>query len=186
MNNEQINPWTCLQKQVAYDNPWITVEHHDVLNPSGNPGIYGKVCFKNLAIGIIPIDDKGYTWLVGQFRYTLNAYSWEIPEGGGNMHIPPEESARRELIEECGLKTDSLTEIMRMHLSNSVTDELAIIYVAKQLTLTQAEPEDSEQLQIRYLPFEEAYQMTLRGEITDAMSVGGILKTKLLLDAQLL
>lgn len=183
---ESENPWKINQTQIVYDNPWIKVEHHDVINPSGNPGIYGKVCFKNLAVGIIPIDENGYTWLVGQYRFTLQAYSWEIPEGGGKMDVAPEESARRELIEECGLITNELSEIMRMHLSNSVTDELAIIYVAKQLTLTQAEPEDSEQLQIRHLPFEEAYQMTLRGEITDAMSVAGILKTKLLLDAKMI
>ena len=178
---EDKNPWTTLNTKEIYDNPWINVQHQEVLNPNGNPGIYGLVHFKNYAIGIIPIDDEGNIWLVGQYRYPLKQYSWEIPEGGGNLKSTPLESAQRELLEETGLVATHWQEVQRMHLSNSVTDELAIIFVAKNLTQHAPQPEDTEQLTIKKLPFETAYQMVISGEITDSMSVAGILKLKLIL-----
>ncbi len=177
---ESENPWKTLESNEIYDNPWIKVTEHNVLNPAGGAGIYGVVHFKNLAIGIIPIDENGNIWLVGQYRFPLKAYSWEIPEGGGNLAIHPLESAKRELLEETGLKADKWTEIQRMHLSNSVSDELAILYLAENLTQYEAEPEETEQLTIKKIHFEEAYQKVLMGEITDSMSVAGILKLKLL------
>lgn len=177
---ESENPWKTLESKEVYNNPWIKVTEHNVLNPAGGAGIYGVVRFKNLAIGIIPIDENGNIWLVGQYRFPLNAYSWEIPEGGGNLAIHPLESAKRELLEETGLKAEKWTEIQRMHLSNSVSDELAILYLAENLTQYEAEPEETEQLTIKKIHFEEAYQMVLMGEITDSMSVAGILKLKLL------
>jgi 8-oxo-dGTP pyrophosphatase MutT (NUDIX family) len=152
-----------------------------VINPGGGKGIYGKVRFKNLAIGILPVDDQGLTWLVGQYRFPLEAYSWEIPEGGGDPAIPPVDSARRELLEETGLVAREWTGLLEMHLSNSVTDERAIIFLARGLEQRQAAPEETEELAIRRLPFEEAYQMVERGEITDSMSVAAILKARLLL-----
>jgi 8-oxo-dGTP pyrophosphatase MutT (NUDIX family) len=175
------NPWTTISGEEKYDNPWINVTEYQVLNPKGGQGIYGKVHFKNLAIGIIPVDKDMNTWLVGQFRYPLNEYSWEIPEGGGKIGISPLESAKRELLEETGLKANKWTEILTMHLSNSVTDEKAIIFLAEDLSQHEAEPEETEELMIKKVSFEEAYQMVLNGEITDAMSVAGILKAKLLL-----
>lgn len=165
------NPWKKLSSQVAYDNPWITVFHEDVLNPNGNPGIYGKVHFKNLAIGIVPIDENGMTWLIGQYRYPLNQYSWEIVEGGGKIGVSPEESARRELKEECGLKCGNLREISRAHLSNSVSDELAILFVATDLTQEDAEPEDTEMLAVKKVPLKQAFEWVEEGKITDSMSV---------------
>ncbi len=177
---ESENPWKTLESNEIYDNPWIKVTEHNVLNPAGGAGIYGVVHFKNLAIGIIPIDENGNIWLVGQYRFPLKAYSWEIPEGGGNLAIHPLESAKRELLEETGLKADKWTEIQRMHLSNSVSDELAILYLAENLTQYEAEPEETEQLTIKKIHFDEAYQMVLMGEITDSMSVISILKLKLL------
>lgn len=177
---ESENPWKTLESKEVYNNPWIKVTEHNVLNPAGGAGIYGVVHFKNLAIGIIPIDENGNIWLVGQYRFPLNAYSWEIPEGGGNLAIHPLESAKRELLEETGLKAEKWTEIQRMHLSNSVSDELAILYLAENLTQYEAEPEETEQLTIKKIHFEEAYQMVLMGEITDSMSAAGILKLKLL------
>lgn len=164
-----------------YDNPWIGVTEYDVLNPGGGKGIYGKVFFKNLAIGAIPIDAEGYTWLVGQYRFPLDRYSWEIPEGGGALGVPPVDSAKRELLEETGLVAREWSQLMEMHLSNSVTDEHAIIFLARELEQREPMPEETEQLVIRRLPFEEAYQMVERGEITDSMSVAGILKVKLML-----
>lgn len=179
--SEYRNPWKILAERVIYDNPWIGLTEYDVINPGGGKGIYGKVRFKSLAIGILPLDDQGNTWLVGQYRFPLDTYSWEIPEGGGDPAIPPVESARRELLEETGLVARTWTEILEMHLSNSVTDERAIIYLARGLEQRQAMPEETEQLVIRRLPVEEAYRMAERGEITDAMSVAALQKIKLML-----
>jgi len=179
---DEKNPWTTLESRKIYENNWIGLTEHDVINPSGGKGIYGQVHFKNLAIGILPLDEERNTWLVGQYRYPLNAYSWEIPEGGGPLHLPALDSAKRELLEETGLTASHWQQIQQMHLSNSVSDELAIIYIATGLTEGESEPEETEQLSIRKLPFEEAYQMVLLGEITDSISVAAILKTKILLD----
>src|ERR1700757_758785 len=96
------NPWTILGEKKVYDNKWIGITEYDVINPNGGKGIYGKVHFKNLAIGILPLDEELNTWLVGQYRFTLNAFSWEIPEGGGAAEDPLG-SASRELLEETGL-----------------------------------------------------------------------------------
>ena len=179
--NEAHNPWTVLNERAIYDNKWIGLTEYYVLNPSGGKGIYGKVRFKNLAIGILPLDEKGNTWLVGQYRFTLDAYSWEIPEGGGDPALPPVESARRELLEETGLVAAEWLPLMEMHLSNSVSDERAYMFLARGLEQREAEPEETEQLVVRKLPFEEAYRMVERGEITDSMSVASILKVKLML-----
>lgn len=171
------NPWTTLSTEEKYDNPWINVEEHQVINPGGGRGIYGKVHFKNKAIGVIPLDDDGYTWIVGQYRYTLNEYSWEIPEGGGPLHEDPLESAKRELKEETGLTADNWEMIMRFHLSNSVTDEEGLLYLATGLTPGSRELEESESdLLLKKIHFSEALQMVLDQKITDSMSVAGILK----------
>ncbi len=181
MQHPEDNPWKVTSEKEIYDNPWINLTEYQVINPSGNPGIYGKVHFKNIAIGILPLDDELNTYLVGQFRFAPDVYSWEMPEGGGPLGIDPLESAKRELLEETGLKADNWTELQRLHLSNSVSDELAILYLARHLNQFEAEPEDTEQLIIKKLPFEEAYQMVCRGEITDAMTVAAIQNVKLLL-----
>ncbi|MBB6499790.1 NUDIX domain-containing protein [Pedobacter cryoconitis] len=178
---ENTNPWTIIDSRKIYENNWIGLTEYNVINPSGGKGIYGEVHFRNYAIGILPLDEEMNTWLVGQYRFPLKAYSWEIPEGGGPLELPPLDSAKRELQEETGLIATDWTEIQRMHLSNSVSNELAIIYVAKGLTMGIAEPEETEELVIRKLPFEEAYQMAMDGRITDSMSVAALLKTKILL-----
>jgi ADP-ribose pyrophosphatase len=174
--NETENPWQTLKSQVVYDNKWIQVRHEDVINPSGGAGIYGVVHYKNKAIGVIPIDDEGYTYLVGQYRYPLNEYSWEIPEGGGPMDEDPIEGAKRELLEETGLIASQWTKIARVHLSNSVGDEEGFLYVAEGLTQAQAEPEDTEQLHVRKIRLTDAIEMVMRSEITDSLSVMGLLK----------
>lgn len=172
-----MNPWTTLSSRLVYSNKWIELTEHEVINPSGGKGIYGKVHFKNKAIGIIPVDENGYTWLVGQFRYTLDAYSWEIPEGGGPLHESPLAAAQRELEEETGLRAAKWTELMRIHTSNSVTDEEGIIYLAEQLTEGPSKPEETEgDLIVKKLPLTEAIAMVMRGEITDSMSVAALLK----------
>ncbi len=170
------NPWITKNTTVIYQNPWIKVEEHDVINPAGKDGIYGTVHFKNKAIAIIPIDQDGNTWLVGQFRYPLNQYSWELPMGGGLIGIDILQSAKRELKEETGLTAEKWTEIMRIHTSNSVTDEEGIVYLAEGLTQGETEFEDTEVLQIRKLPFAEVLEMVMKGSITDGISIAGILK----------
>ena len=181
MHDPTHNPWKITSEKVAYDNPWINLTEFQVINPSGNPGIYGKVHFKNIAVGVIPLDDEMNIYLVGQYRFVIDQYSWEIPEGGGPIGIEPLDSAKRELIEETGLKAENWTELLRMHLSNSVSDELSIIYLARNLAQFEAQPEDTEQLVIKKVPFDEAYRMVSDGEITDSMSVAGILKVKLMI-----
>jgi 8-oxo-dGTP pyrophosphatase MutT (NUDIX family) len=181
MQNEESNPWQTLNTNIGYENPWIKVQHNEVLNPSGKPGIYGVVHFKNLAIGVIPLDKDNNTWIVGQYRYALNQYSWEIPEGGGKIGVDPLDSAKRELLEECGLIAHKWEKIMEMHLSNSTTDEHSLVYVARDLEYTESEPEETEQLIIKKIPFEELYQMVKRGEVTDGISVAAVLKVKLMM-----
>lgn len=178
---EERNPWTTIESRKIYDNNWIGLTEHQVINPSGGKGIYGEVHFKNLAIGILPLDEELNTWLVGQYRFPLKAYSWEIPEGGGPLGSDPLDSAKRELMEETGLSATEWQEIQRMHLSNSVSNELAIIYIARGLSMGMASPEETEELRLRKLPFQEAYEMVLNGQITDSMSVAAILKTKIIL-----
>jgi len=181
MEHPEDNPWQITSQKEIYDNPWINLTEYQVINPSGNPGIYGKIHFKNIAIGILPLDDEMNTYLVGQFRFALGQYSWEMPEGGGPLGIDPIESAKRELLEETGLKAENWSELVRIHLSNSVSDELSIIYLARGLAQFEAEPEDTEQLIVKKLPFETVYQMVCDGEITDSMTVAAVLKLKLLM-----
>jgi len=178
---EEDNPWQTLESEVKYNNNWIKLTEHQVINPSGGKGIYGEVHFKNFAIGILPLDEHYNTWLVGQYRYPLKAYSWEIPEGGGPLNEEPIESAQRELLEETGLSAKNWKEIQRLHLSNSVSNELSIIYVATDLIEGIAMPEETELLVVKKLPFEDVYQMVLTGEITDSISVVAILKVRLMI-----
>lgn len=176
MNTE--NPWKTIGRKKVYTNPWIEVEHHDVLNPSGNKGIYGQVNFKNIAIGIIPVDEEGYTYLIGQYRYPINQYSWEIPEGGGPLDEAPIDSAKRELKEETGIIASTWTEIQKIHTSNSVCNETGIIYLAEELNYFESSPEETEQLIIKKIKLKKVFQMVLRGEITDSLSLAGIFKLK--------
>jgi len=174
---ERKNLWKTLSREDIYENPWIKLEEHQVINPAGGKGIYGKVHFKNTAIGIIPLDKVHNTWLVGQHRYTLNEWSWEIPEGGGPSEQSILESAMRELKEETGLTAKKWTEILKTHLSNSVSDEVGYIFLAEDLYEGDTHPEATEaDMIIQKLPFQEAMTMVLTGEITDGLSVMGILR----------
>lgn len=171
------NPWSTLSSREVYDNKWIQVVEHQVINPAGGQGIYGKVHFKNKAIGIVALDANRYTWLVGQWRYTLNEWSWEIPEGGGPLQDDPLQSAKRELKEETGLVANRWTLMQRVHLSNSVSDEEGFIFLAEELSQQENDLEETEaDLKVWKLPFEEALHMVLDGKITDSLSVTAILK----------
>jgi 8-oxo-dGTP pyrophosphatase MutT (NUDIX family) len=181
-NSLEENPWVTKTNELVYESAWIKVTKRDVINPAGNDAVYSVVHFKNLAIGVLPLDADCNTWLVGQFRYPTDVYSWEITEGGGKIDADPVESARRELKEETGIVAEKYTELMRLHTSNSATDELAIVYLATGLSFTDAEPEESELLQVKKLHLNEAFDWVMQGKITDAISVGAILKAKWLLD----
>lgn len=172
------NPWEKISQKTVYDNNWIEVQHHEVLNPSGNKSIYGKIHFKNIAIGIIPVDQNNNTWLIGQYRYPLDCYSWEIPEGGGPLDVSPLESAKRELLEETGILAKKWETLQTIHTSNSVSDEYGIIYCARDLDFTSPQPEETEQLEIKKLKLKEVYEMILKGEITDSLSIAGILRLR--------
>lgn len=178
----EINPWKTLKKKHIYDNPWISVDEHDIITPANTEGIYGIVHFKNLAVGVIPIDDEGNTYIVGQYRYPLKKYTWEIIEGGGNLEVDPIISAQRELLEEAGIKAQKWEKILEMDLSNSATDEHAIIYVAKDLSHHESEPEETEDLQLKKITLEELIEKVYSGEIDDSLSVAGVLKLKLMIE----
>lgn len=176
-NETAVNPWKTISGIEKYDNKWIKVTEYKVINPAGKNGIYGKVHFKNKAIGIVPLDNEGNTWLVGQYRYTLNEFSWEIPEGGGPLGTDPLESAKRELKEETGMKAHRWTFLSRLHTSNSVTDEEGFLYLAEDLEQGESELEETEaDLRVRKLPLREAVEMVMREEITDSMSMIALLK----------
>ena len=170
------NPWITKKTNEIYQNPWIKVEEHEIINPAGNDGIYGTIHFKNKAMAIIPIDRDRNTWLVGQYRYPLHQYSWEVPMGGGPIGEDLLKSAMRELKEETGLTAKKWTEIMKIHTSNSVTDEEGIVYLAEDLTQGESEFDETEILHIRKLPFAEVLEMVMNGLITDGISIAGILK----------
>jgi len=172
------NPWKHQHSKKIYENPWLSLHEDEVINPANGISHYGKISFKNLAIGIIPLDEHNNTWLVGQYRYVPDCYSWEIPMGGGPLHIDPLESAKRELKEETGLTANNWTQLMKLHTSNSVTDECGLVYIARDLTQGETAFEDVEDLLIQKMPLDEAIERILSGEITDAISIAGLLRLK--------
>jgi 8-oxo-dGTP pyrophosphatase MutT (NUDIX family) len=178
---EHPNPWTTKKIERVYDNPWIGLTHQEVINPSGKDGIYGVVHFKNLAIGVVPIDEEGNTWLVGQYRYTLEQYSWEIPEGGCPLGADPLETAKRELKEETGMTASNWMHILDLHTSNSVTDEAGMVFLATGLTQGDSQPEETEDLRVEKVPLIQALELIDQGVITDALSVMGLYRVYWLL-----
>jgi len=169
-----VGPWRRTARRVAYENAWITVWHDEVVRPDGSPGIYGVVHFRGRAVGVVALDEGDRILLVGQHRYPLDAYSWEIPEGGVPAGEDLLDGARRELREETGLAAATWRELCRFHLSNSVTDEEGVVYLATGLSGGVAEPDPAEALATRWVPFAEALEMALDGRITDAIAIMGI------------
>ncbi|MCP5091337.1 MAG: NUDIX hydrolase [Gammaproteobacteria bacterium] len=167
--------WNKLSSRTVFENDWMQVLEDHVINPGGGENLYGHVHFKNLAVAIVALDDAGSTWLVGQDRYTLGEYSWELPMGGAPLEEPPLEAAKRELKEETGIRAANWQELMRLHPSNSITDELGIAYVATGLSFGETQFEETEDLDIRKLPLSEAVAMVLDGKITDAISAAALL-----------
>lgn len=172
-------PWRRKTTQIVYENPWIQVSHEEVITPAGTAGVYGVVHFKGRAVGVLPVDAEGNTWLVGQTRYTLNSYTWEIPEGGAHAGESTVDCARRELEEEVGLLATSIELLGQLHLSNSVTDEVATFYLARGLSPGVQKLDATEDIQVRKLPLKDAVNMVLQGEITDAISVAALMRVAL-------
>jgi len=168
--------WKKLGSRTIYENDWMQVLEDHVINPGGGENQYGYVHFKNRAVAIIPLDQDQNVWLVGQQRYTLGAWSWELPMGGAPLDEAPLQAAKRELREETGLRAATWTEIMRLHTSNSITDEVGIVYLAEELTEGEPQFEETEDLEIRKLPLQDAVAMVDAGEITDAISVAALLR----------
>lgn len=174
------NPWKRLKKTQQYDNAWITVAEDQVTTPAGKPGIYGTVHFKNRAVGVVALDSQNNIYLVGQYRYPLDQYHWEIPMGGCPDSEEPLSCARRELKEETGLEAIEWQSLGHFHLSNCITDEIGFLFLCRDLSQGQADPDDTEQLAVKKIPFQEALDQAMNGEITDALSVIALQKVRLL------
>lgn len=173
------NPFRTLSSREVYDNPWIRVIDHQVVKPRGGEGVYGVVHFKNRAVGVVPYDN-GKIWLVGQYRFPLERYSWEIPEGGAPPGEPLETCALRELQEETGLRAGRLSKLFTMHISNSVTDEVGHVFLATELEPGPSAPEDTEELSVKALPLDEVLALIEQGVITDSITVASIFRVALL------
>jgi len=177
---EKIGGWKCTSQKTVYDNPWINVSHQEVLRPNGSEGIYGVVHFKSRALGVVAIDADGMIIFVKQSRYTLNEYTYEIPEGGGPFDEDPLDAIKRELEEETGFCARSWQKILTMHTSNSVTDETGYLYLAEDLYSGQQMLEDSEDIEVLRFSMEQALEMIDDGSITDSLTIAGILKVALM------
>ncbi len=178
-DDETTSPWRRHDRQVVYENPWIRVLHDDVTRPDGSPGIYGVVHFHGRAVGVVAVDEAGRVLLVGQYRYTLDRYSWELPEGGVPEGEDLLEGARRELAEETGYRAAEWRELGRLDLSNSVTDETGVLYVAEGLTAGAPQPDATERLSMRWVSLEEALDLVDAGVITDSMTQIGLMRVAL-------
>lgn len=173
----QVGPWLRKASSVPYANPWIQVEHHEVKDPAGRSGVYGVVRFKHVALGCVPLHDDGTVTLVGQHRYPLDEWSWEVPEGGGRKDHPPLEEIQRELREETGLAASEWIPLGKLHTSNSVCDETAHLWLARGLTEGANQLDSTEgDMKVKRVPFKEVLEMALDGRLTDAISVAAIVR----------
>lgn len=173
---EDGDPWIVKSTTKPFENNWFRVEKNDVVHPGGADGEYTVVRMRRLAVGVLPIEPDGAVHLVGQWRFPLGRYSWEMPEGGGEPGERASDCARRELAEETGLKAGVLKPILEMDLSNSITDEQSIVFLATDLTPGQASPEPTEVLRRRTAPFKEVLAMVVDGRIRDSMTVAAVLR----------
>jgi len=180
--DENKNPWIKKSTEKIYENPWIKVVEDQVVRPNKTEGIYGHIHYKNKAIGILPLDEELNTWLVGQYRYTLDEYSWEIPTGGVPLDEDTLDGAKRELKEETGLIAKMWKKLLKIHTSNSVTDEYGYVFIAQDLTQGEMEWDETEELKIKKISLKDALQLVMTSEITDSLSIAGILKAARVFD----
>lgn len=177
MAMDKRGPWQVLASRLAYDNPWMSVTDHDVIRPDGKPGRYGVMTPANYAIIILPVHEDGTITMVGQHRFATDRYEWELPEGGGPKADAPLDSAKRELREETGLTAARWQETFRADLSNSITDETGFGFIAWDLTQGEAEPDGTEIIETRRLPFLEAVDRAAAGEFRDMPTVAMLMLT---------
>ena len=169
-------PWRDNGSRAVFENAWMAVTEHDAVAPTGRPATYGKVHFKNLALAILPLHDDGTVTLVGQHRFAMMDYVWEIPEGGGALDVDPLESAKRELREEAGLEAAEWREVLRFQISNSLTDERGVGYLAMGFSAVEKDPDETEVLALERVPFREALDAAVGGWIQDGMTVAMLLR----------
>lgn len=169
-----MNPWKTISISQIYANPWFSVREDRVTASDGSDDIYHVVVAARIAIGVVPLWEDGFVTLVGQYRYPIQAYSWEIPEGGGAIDIPPLESAKRELREETGLLAGTWEQLGQIHTSNCFLDEVCHLFLATDLLQGAADPSPEEVLKVQRIPFDQAIAMAIDGRITDAISIAGI------------
>lgn len=182
---EKIGPWTRLRRRVVYDNPWIRVREDDVLRPDGSPGIYGTVHFKNIAVAVVPIDAQGRVILVGQHRYPFDRYFWEVPEGGcPEGQEEPLDSAKRELREETGYAAARWDYLGSLALSNSCSDEIGHLYLARDLTQGPQDPDGDEELEVKALDFREAWRMAMEGGLNESLTVAALARAGYFLERE--
>jgi ADP-ribose pyrophosphatase len=169
-----VGPWRRRTRRTVYQNAWLEVWHDEVDRPDGGPGIYGVVHFASRAVGVVVVGDDGRLLLVGQHRYTLDEYSWEVPEGGVGPDETLEDGARRELREETGYEADTWRSLFRFSTSNSVTDEVGEMFIATGLRAGEASPDATEDLATRWATLEEVLSEIERGEIHDLMTIAAV------------
>lgn len=172
------NPWTTLESKVIYTNPWIRVREDKVIRPDGKEGIYGVVETR-IATAVVALTSKNEIVLIGQYRYPTKHYSWEVVEGGSEDSESALETAKRELKEEAGMEASEWVQLgEEFHLSNCHSSEIAVVFLARNLSEGSPSPEGTEILQQKKVPFEEVVELVQNGEIKDALSIIAILRAK--------
>lgn len=173
---EQPDPYAVLERRFVYDSPWIRVREDRFNHRRGAEGRYAVCGFHRTACGVLALDDQDRVVLVGQWRYPLEAYSWEIPEGGGDAAESPFEAMQRELAEEAGLAARVWEPLACFHPSNSSTDEEAFLFLATDLLPAEGhQAEEDEELLLHREPFQDCLRRVLGGELTDSLTVVALL-----------
>ncbi len=171
------SPWITLSSRIVASNPWFRLRKDQVVRPDGRRGEYNTVLAPT-AVGVVPCFDDGSILLVGQYRYSIGRFSWEIPEGGGKPGERPVQTARRELLEETGYTARTVRSLGIFHTSNCFTDETAYLYYARHLRAGESRPDGTEQISTRRVAFADAYRMAIDGRITDSITIVALFRMR--------